>query len=106
MLSTSLIDQTLSDWIQAANVFPALDTHAVEFYGQWQIDFFSPWTALCALTMPASMNSDAITTRMIGTTPSDYAIGLSARNNGWFWPSQVSLWLDNEKAFNNNISEL
>lgn len=56
--------------------------------------------------MPANMNSDAIVTRMIGTTPSNYAIGLSARYNGWSWPGQVSLWLDNNKAFNNKISDL
>lgn len=106
MLSTSLIDPMLSNWIQGANVFPPLDTHTVQFYGQWQIDFFSPWTALCAITMPASMNSDAIVTRMVGSAPSDYAIGLSARSNGWFWPGQVSLWLDSSKAFNSKISDL
>ena len=52
------------------------------------------------------MNSDAIVTHMRGTAPSNYAIGLSARYNGWSWPGQVSLWLDNSKAFNNKISDL
>lgn len=98
LLSTSLIDPTLSNRVQGANVFPPLDTHVVQS--------FSPWTALCAITMPASMNSDAIVTRMVGSAPSDYAIGLSARSNGWFWPGQVSLWLDSSKAFNNKISDL
>lgn len=67
LLSTSLIDSTLSNWVQGANVFPPLDTHVIQSYGQWQIEFFSPWTALCALTMPADMNADAMVTRMVGT---------------------------------------
>lgn len=60
-------------------------------------------TALCALTFPASLNEDVMRVQITGNELSTYAIQMMPQVA---WERPPTIWLDNETAFNGQISDL
>lgn len=104
LLSTGIWEQQQMK-LQVCDAYPTLDTQFTEYSIVQQFD---PRTALCAICAPSNMNSDAMTTLMVGVSATgEYQIGLSATGNGFGWTLRYpSVWLDNEKAFGGQISSI
>ncbi len=103
LLSTSILPEHYNQFFQQADATPYLETTVPQFFIPEVRQLFYAKNALCALTLPASLNLQAIVPTPTGNDVSSYRIDLLPYTN---WTDDTSLWLDREKAFNGAISDL
>ena len=96
MLSVGLSPQSGEQYVQLAQAYPNWNNNPMVLARIME-------NALCAITFPAQLNQDVMQVQISGNELSTYAIQMTPQ---LAWQNPPTIWLDNETAFNGQISDL